>query len=615
MKKIIALILCLTMILGATAALGSCGAPDDPGAKIAIYLGEEVYDFDPTEYYVDDNAIQMLSLIYEPLFRLDDDGDRKKAAADDYEIDEEERKISIELRETYWSDNARVTADDFIFAWRNVLLDPSNANPSAALLFDIENAVSVKNGICSIYDLGVSKLDPYTLEITYRDGADPESLLDNLASIATAPVRQDKYENSEGFWSKQTSTMVFNGPFKVVELDYDQTGTGSFKLERNLGYHQSPDKKDYDNEVRPYRLYAFYNADGSQIKYTYAQLEKNTVFYMCDAPLSDRAANKDEATVVDTFSTYSYVFNFDNPLFKIKEVRQALSVAIDRNAIVNKITFGAPATGFVPPVVEDAATEESFREGYDLISASANISKANKLLSDEEVAAKIEGLDKTIVLTVNDDEQSKAIAEIVKASWEKLDIGLSVEVEVLGSMVNLVTENDIEVLDSWIQYIVKSKALGTESEYDPNFTADQDRYDAATKTYYSSFDVIALDWQFFVNDAFVGLSSMSTAFGGMGVDFDAVTQRNNISGWKNNDYNAYLTQAYKALDEETRSAALHSAEKILVDESPIVPLVFNQNFSFCSKQLKKVDVDGFGFFVFTDAKLKKYEKYLENYND
>ena len=87
MKKIIALILCLTMILGATAALGSCGAPDDPGAKIAIYLGEEVYDFDPTEYYVDDNAIQMLSLVYEPLFRLDDDGDRKKAAADEFDFD------------------------------------------------------------------------------------------------------------------------------------------------------------------------------------------------------------------------------------------------------------------------------------------------------------------------------------------------------------------------------------------------------------------------------------------------------------------------------------------------------------------------------------------------
>lgn len=610
MKKIISLILCFAMIFGAVAVLGSCGEPDDPGAKIAVYLGEEIYDFDPTDYYTDDNAVQIMSLLFEPLFKLEENGKRKKAVADDYDIDEDERTITIEIRETYWSDDVRVTADDFIFAWRDVLLNPSNANPAAALLYDIENAVEVKNGVVSIYDLGLDKVDAYTLKITYRSGADTEQLLDNLAALATSPLRQDKYENSDGFWSKQSGTMVFNGPFKITQLDYSQTENANFKLERNLGYHQSPTKKDYDNKVRPYALYAFYSANGNEMQCTYSQLVNNTVFYMCDAPLSDRKQNKDEAEVADAFSTYTYVFNLDSPLFKIKEVRQALSMAIDRDAIVNAVTFGTAANGFVPNAVV------GFRDGYDYITTSSRIADAREILKSKSAQDKLAELssdDMSFVLTVNDDQQSLAIARLVKASWEQL--GFNVEIEALGSVESKVTENEISVLDSWIQYIVKSKALGNESAYDSSYTASNGRIDDDGNITYTSFDVIALDWQFFTDDAFVGLSSLSTSFCGSGFNFVTSEQRTNISGWTNFEYDAYITAAYKTTDSKQRLEALHKAEQILLDEMPIVPIMYNQNFSFCSKQLKKVELDGFGNFVFTKAKLKKYAKYYDRFDD
>ncbi len=616
MKKIISLILSLAMLVGFGTVLTSCGEPDNPGARIPIYLGEEIYDFDPSEYYVDDNATQVISLVFEPLFRIDEDGDLETAAADDYEIMEDEFTIVVELEETYWSDNVRLTADDFIFAWRNILLNPENANPAAALLFDIENAVSIKNGLegISLYDLGVTKLDAYTLEIKYRPGADPEQLLRNLASIATAPVRQDKYESSEGFWSKQTGTMVFNGPFQVVELDYDQTENASFKLERNKGYHQEYNEKDYDDVVRPYKLYSFYNPDGSEVKCTYSQIENNTIFYMCDAPISDRKAHKNDATVADTYSSYSYVFNHENPIFSNAKVRQALSLAIDRNAIASAIVFGKAATGFVPSVVENIATGKSFRSASTAsISASANIKAAQELLAEPEVKEHLDTYGRSFILTVNDDHQSKVIAELVKAAWEQL--GFDVEIEYLGVVVNKVTENKIDAHDSWIQYIVKSRALGNESAYDKNFKATDDRYDAATDTYYTGFDVIAVDWQYYTNDAFVGLASFSTAFGGCGVDFASATQRVNISGWSNLDYNAYITAAYNATSASARASALYSAEKILIEEMPIVPILFNQNFSFSSDELSKVEVDGFGNFVFTDAKLKDYEDYYSRFDD
>lgn len=613
MKKIISLILCCAMLLSTVVLLGSCGEPDDPGAKIAVYLGEEIYDFDPTDYYVNDNAAQIMSLLYEPLFVMDEDGDRKKGVAYDYEIDKKERTITIELRETYWSDNVQVTADNFIFAWRDVILNPSNANPAAALFYDIENALDIKNGRASLYDLGIEKLDAFTLKIKYRAGADPEQLLDNLSTLASSPIRQDKYDASEGFWSKQTGTMVFNGPFKVVELDYDQKENASFKLERNVGYHQPYDKKDYDNKVTPYRLYALYSTEGVKMQCTYDQLVNNTIFYMCDAPLSDRRMHKDEATVVDAFSTYSYVFNTDSKLFAIKEVRQALSMAIDREAIVNEITFGKAATGFVPDVIKDDASGDSFRTGYSFITATSKLSAAKALINSDYVQEKLAEIpeeEKTFVLTVNADEQSIVIANMIKAVWQEL--GFNVEVEALDYMINRVTVNEVEVYDSWIQYIVKSKALGTASEYNPAFTVADGRVDEDGNIY-SSFDVIGIDWQFFTDDAFVGLASMATAFNGNGVAFSTSEQRENISGWNSADYNAYITAAYKAKDAESRSKALHNAEQILMDAMPIVPIVFNQNFSFESKELKKVDFDMYGNFIFTEAKLKKYEKYLSRY--
>ncbi len=611
MKKIISLILSFAMLLGVLVALGSCGEPDDPGAKIAVYLGEEIYDFDPSEYYVNDNAAQVMSLLFEPLFTIDEDGDRKKAVADDYEIDEEKRTITIELRETYWSDNVRVSADDFMFAWRNILLNPNNANPAAALLYDIENAVNVKNGRGSVYDLGLEKISAYSFEITYRNGADPEKLLDNLASIATSPIRQDKYEGAEGFWSKKNDAMVFNGPFKVVGLDYDQTVNASFKLERNVGYHQSYNKKDYDNKVRPYMLYALYSAEGNKMQCSYDQLVNNTIFYMCDAPLSDRRLYSEEATVADALSTYSYVFNTENPLFDVKEVRQALSMAIDRDAIVNEITFGKAAEGFVPAAVEN------FRDGYSYITTSSKLAAAKALIDSDYVQNKIKDLDKSFVLTVNDDEESLVIANMVKAAWELL--GFNVQIEALGAMINTVTvngSNTTNVYDSWIQYIVKSKALGNADSYDPDYVVSPGRISSNADDkdgIYTNFDVIAVDWQFYTDDAFVGLASLSTAFSGGGFDYVSSSQRVNISGWTDIQYDAYITEAYKATDEAARNAALHKAEQILLDAMPIMPIVSNQNFSFSSKELKKVELDGFGNFVFTDAKLKDYQKYYNRY--
>ena len=581
MKKIVSLFLVVVMLCGSMVVLSSCGEPKDAGAEISVYLGAEIYDFDPTDYYADSNADQVMSLLYEPLFKINSKGKLECAAADEYTVDEDERQIVISLRESYWSDEIRVKADDYIYAWREVLLNPANPNPAAVLLYDIENAAAIKLGQASYAEFGAVKSEIYEITITYREGADYEQLLRNLASVATAPLRQDIVSASKTYWTKDMSTIVTNGPFKIEALDYE---VGDFALGRNLGYHQPSSAKKYTKHVSPATLVSFF-VNGEKTAVTYSDIENKTVFYMGDTSLEDRAANKDKATAVDDMSTYSYVFNTENPLFAKAEVRRALSLALDRAMIAEAVTFGKAATGFLP----DNVAKSVYGKNIDArISADheANLAEAKALIA----AADFTGISKSFTLTVNNDEESLAIAQLAKAAWSEL--GFNVTVKKVGTVTSKVVDTtlnaEITIKDSAIQALIKEASYGKRN-----------------------FDVIAVDWQMYSDDAFVALSAFTSTMNGCGTDFTTGAARKNISGWTSADYDHYMNAAYMAENEEDRAAALKEAEKILLDSAPVAPIIYNQSFAFVSRDLSKLKTDGFGNFVFTDVKQKNYRDYLE----
>ncbi len=587
MKKITSLLLALTFIIGSAFTLVSCGAPKDAGAEIKVYLGEKVYDFDPTDYYVDSNAELVMGLLYDPLFRVNEKGKLKcDGAADSYEVDEKTNTIVIDIKETYWSDGVRVKADDYIYAWRNVLLNPNDANPAASLLYDIENAVKVKNGEISAFEFGAVASATYQITIKYRNGANYEQLLKNLSSVASAPIRQDIATSAtSGYWSKLVNTAVTNGPFMVSRIAADK----SFTLARNEGYHQELGLKNPYKKVNPAKLIGASEA-------TYADIENKVVFYMTDAPLAERAENKKNASVADDLSTYTYVFNTDKELFKIPEVRKALSLAIDRDAIIDAITFGKAATGFLPDSVLDPDTGKSFNKTVDdLISTSKKVSDAAALLASIDLS----NVDKSFTLTVNNDEESLAIANIVKAAWDSL--GFSVTVKPVGYVEVTVGEGATSnvIRDSEIQVLVNNAAR------EDFYVADENGVIGR------GFDVIGIDWQMYSTDPFVALAAFADKFGGSGVSLpEHEIAYTNIAGYSDEEYNDLIKKAYNEVVLEKRSEILHEAEKMLVESACVVPLVFNQTFTFEHKHISNVEFDGFGNIIMTDMKQKKYKKYL-----
>ena len=584
MKKILSLILALAIMVGCAFTLVSCGEPDNAGAQISVYLGDPIYDFDPTDYYVDSNAEQLMSLLYEPLFRLNEDGEIEKAAAKSYDVDKDERQITITIRETYWSDGQRVKADDYLYAWRDYLLEPTKANPAAALLYDIENALAIKQGLLSNSELGI-EANNYELKITYREDADYNRLLKNLATTATSPIRQDAAGTASAYWSKSSGTIITNGPFKLKTLNYQE---GTLTLERNVGYHQAPDVKDYDDEVIPHRLISFFTIEGSNVDCSYSDIENKTVFYMGNLSLADRAAYSGNINTYDALSTYAYVFNTEKPLFNNAKVRRALSLAISRNAIVEQVKLAKAATGFISP-----AANEQIQQ--NLIAADAQLSEAQSLLASVDLS----GISKSFTLTVNNDEESLKIAEIVKAAWETL--GFTVEIDSVSYITTVImdfsTSMQSTIYDSEIQYLVKEASVGNRD-----------------------FDVIAVDWQLYSTDPFVGLSAFSSVLSGNGVAYPnhntaytsgaSLTYRTNISGWYSAEYDALIAEAYLTPDRAIRNDCLKRAEALLIEESPIVPILFNQYFYAASADLEGFEVDGFGHIVFTDVEQKDYINYL-----
>ena len=82
-KRIVALLVALLMLASCFVSCGKSNEDDtDKGAYISMYLADEVYDFDPANAYNNASALKIVSLLYSPLFTLDENGEVKKELVD-----------------------------------------------------------------------------------------------------------------------------------------------------------------------------------------------------------------------------------------------------------------------------------------------------------------------------------------------------------------------------------------------------------------------------------------------------------------------------------------------------------------------------------------------------
>ena len=620
MKRIISLCLCLLMVLPVFASCAKEEDETDKGAYISMYLTDPVYNFDPAYAFGNEAALKVVSLMFDTLFVLNENGKVKKSLAKDYQILEDEEKneykMIITLNETAWSDGVAVSANDVVWAWRR-LLDNSASFGAASLLYDIKNAREAKeNNGATISDVCLFALNETQLEIQFVGKIDYDRFLLNLTSPALAPLREDIAAQAKNpmDWAKKPSIFVASGPFKLKNISYG--ADAGLVLERNMYYYRDYTVDAQDKSVTPYRLVVDYTKSDEEILNGY---RSGTIFYIGDIPLSLRDDLREEATVTDALSTHTYILNqnaivryytndedlkklesngvvYDDTLvegvdgekiFQNANVRQALSLVIDRSKIANAIVFAEAATALVPTGVFNVnSKKEMFREkGGNILNTIAKVSEAQELLKEFDTSKYM------IVLSVPAyDEIHVKIAEMVKEAWE-----------VLGFHVALNKIDVIENPEGDIDNTTDSRIDGIKDDiFAESFAKKQ-------------FEVAAIDYVAYNATAMSVLAPFATHYNGSPVDINGTIEAH-MTGYDSGAYNEKIDSAYKAESDAARVSLLHEAEKILMEDLPIIPIVFNKNATVISKELSKYKVTYYGTPIFTKVKLKDYQNYLPSEN-
>lgn len=572
LKRIFAVLLCIMMIVPAFSGCSSYDPNEDVGKTINLYFADEVYDFDPAFAYSSKEALQLSSLMYIPLFSVDDDGKLVNELVDDYEITDSDDKgiyrITLNLKNTSWSDGNRVSANDILFAWKRIL-NPNTISDAAVLLYEIKNAYDAKNGNCSVDDIAVYAINDETLQIDFDTSIDFKAFLYNLASPCLVPLRET-IVNANPDWSKSVSTTVCSGPFTLRAVEYGK----SLTLERNSFYFRNRKKDSIKEYVTPYRLVVDFTKSPEE------QLEafnNGELSYIGNIALPSRADYESKADKEDALSTTVLYFNLDTELFANLYVRQALSLAIDREALAEMLVFAEEATGLVPTgVFNTKSNGKDFREvGGDLIASKADVDAAKKLLADSKVNGG------SFNLTIRDTEVNAAIADKLVEAWKTL--GFDVSVVKLSNVANDDAIEDGTVPTTYLDDEYRETALIARS-----------------------FDVLLADISALSTDAFSILAPYAAGYSCRNMTFNVESYEDavNITGYETEGYNNLIDAAFAEKDLKKRAEILHDAEKLLMDDLPVVPLVFNETASLVAKNLKNTSTDYFGYTNFSKANLK-----------
>lgn len=583
MKKVLAILLALTLCVGMISGCTKI-AKDDPaakGAELEVYMGTKILNLDPATSYTDENAVQILTLIFEGLTKLDENGKLQKALAKKIEITEDPKtealRLEITIKDTHWSDGSAVQANDVIYAWKRIL-EPDFNSTAASMLYCIKGARAAKNGDISIHDIGLysTKQDKFIVE--FEDGtteAEIEEFIYNTSSPALVPLRENKVVSYPDTWSRSATDLSTNGPFRVKKFSAEKGE--EIVLERSKYYYLNQDVQTeaVDKFVTPFRITLRFDlpldktvVSSAAEKDIITMFNNNEIFFVSNLTAATAAAYDYE--IAKEASTFSFYFNLDTKAFKEDVVRQAFSMALDRNYIAQLIGLETePATGLLNDKVYDTKKGTSFRdEGGAIISPVGDINGAKALLESNGIYGDM--YDDIYVIVrqdeANDSYQSeqlgfkskeKAIAQYAKSVWEQLGF-----------------------------YVVVQ-------------TVDAEGYDEALKT--GEYDIIGGDFQMISAYALYNLAAFSTDMSGNAVP---------VAGYENEQFNALIAEAYAENDAAKRANLLHQAEELLLSDAPIVPVIFNTNAYAVSDELSKVKTNYWGVQIFTKANLKDYVQYL-----
>lgn len=354
----------------------------------------------------------MVALVYSGLVKLNESGHIVPDVAESITVSEDGRTYHVQLRKNVtFHDGSPLTAKDVSYTIALIqnpeLKSPLQGNWDGVLVEELGD-----------YELNIVLEEPYTPFIeNLRVGILPRELWDEL------PTEQLPF-------SQHNTEPIGSGPYKVTDVLRSKSGLiNGYKLDAFPNYGANPNISTL--------VFNFYQDETDLAKALDQGLISSTVM------LSDMDIDADdyknyevvEQTLPRTFAIY---FNQNkSTAARDSAVREALNVAIDRQALIDEVLsgFGTPTYGPVPPGFADLGTTTLRAE---LPTDLDRLTKARAILTASGWSQNQQGrwvkdlgetegvLELKINLTTANSELFDRTATFVAEAWEALGVEVSV---------------------------------------------------------------------------------------------------------------------------------------------------------------------------------------------
>jgi oligopeptide transport system substrate-binding protein len=259
-------------------------------------------------------------------------------AAESYTVSGDGKVYTFKMRAgAKWSDGSPVTAHDFVYSWQR-LVNKDTAAEYAYMLSPVVNADAVTKGEKKPEELGVKAVDDMTFEVTLNSAT--PYFLEMLTHQATYAISKANVEKFGADFIK-AGNLVSNGAYMLAEF----VPNDHIKAVKNPNFYDAAnvqiDTVNYipteDRSTAMKRLEA-------------GELDSND-----DIPTEQltelKAKFGDQVRIGPYLGTYYYVFKTDKEPWKNVKLRHAVSMAIDRDYLAEKVWTNTmvPAYSLVPP--------------------------------------------------------------------------------------------------------------------------------------------------------------------------------------------------------------------------------------------------------------------------
>ena len=418
LKRPVAALLAAVLLLGLLT-----GCHRENGVSFRVAMGSVPATLDPALAATDEEKT-VVSHLFENLMKLQSDGNGGTTAvngvARSYQCDttaEGQETYTFKLRSSAaWSDGTKVTAQDFVYAWKR-LVDPATGSKIARILDMVAGYSAARTGEDA---LQVSAPDDETFVVTLS-GRCPYFIDSVCTAAATMPVQSAAAAQEN--WSMSPDTLVTNGPYTVASWEND-----TMLLQQTDGYHDA-------RRLGPESISFRFTADAKTANSLYEKGDADFVLGLTD----EAVAKKIDSWMPDYYPETSVVLlNQLSDLTSNENVRRAMGLVIDRNAIAELLGSRThlAAEGLVTWGIR-STTGGQFRDfGSAVDNDSENYEKncqtAQELMKEAGyTATKLTSLAPVIML-YESDGTTDSLALLLQKTWKE-KLGLSVTLKGVSS--------------------------------------------------------------------------------------------------------------------------------------------------------------------------------------